>query len=200
MVQVVKKVKHKLTDAQRELYANEIGNNFRFVSCLLASRSSIPLTRSQRASPELQTLLHTAGRFAEAAVGVLDTRFIWSNLDVLLQEGFPCEGFDALRGSTLVQVFWGKVASLQGYVAYRLEERQAVVAFSGTCTVLQSLHDLDARRVRYPVSTAGQSEETLKGDAKFRRKKARNLKPSIHAGFWRMYKGARCKNMVCCTE
>lgn len=187
MAQAVKKVKHKLTDAQRELYANEIGNNFRLVSRLLASRSSVPLTRSQRVSPDLQTLLHTAGRFAEAAVGVLSPAFIWANLDVLLQEGYPCEGYDALRGSELIKVFWGKVAGLQGYVAYRPEQRQVVAAFSGTCTVVQSLHDMDARKVRYPVGAEGKDGVEGKGKGK----ETRNLKPTVHAGFLRMYNGLR---------
>lgn len=177
--------------------------NYRLVSRLLASRSKIPLTRSQRISPELQRLLYTAGQFAEIAIGKLNLDFIWSNLGVLLQKGYPCEGYRALRGSVLVRAFRGKVASLQGYIVYRPKQRQALAAFSGTCTRLQSMNDLDARKVRYPFGATNTTadKKAVKGGGKVGQ--TQKLKPTVHAGFWRMYEGLRrdaFKTLSTCFE
>lgn len=172
--------KLKLTDAQRRMYAAEKETNFRILARLFATPSSHILTRAERIPDTLRILLSDIGRYAEVAFGKLDPEFMWRNMDDLMQPGYPLAGCDALRGSALVGAFRGKVASLQGYVAYRPAQKQAVITFSGTSCATQAILDVDARRSMYPSNGANTS-------TKAQDKKSKKTK--VHAGFWRMYQG-----------
>lgn len=157
-----------LSDAQLRMYASETSENFRWVSKLVATHSSRILTCSDLATIELQQELSEIGQFAEVAHGHLSP-FIWRNMTKLCQPDFPLHGYDALQGSNLVSAFCGKVAEVEGYVAVRVEPKQLVIVFSGTAATAQALYNLDIRLIKYPA-----------GD-----------KCAVHAGFWKMYSGAR---------
>jgi hypothetical protein len=158
-----------LSDAQLRSYASETGENFRWVSKLVASRSPYTFTSSDLASVELQRELSELGQFAEIAHGHLSPDFVWKNISLLCQPDFPLDGYDALQGSSLISAFRGAVAGLQGYVAFRETTKQLIVAFSGTSAAQQTLYNLDVRLIRYPG-----------GDG-----------CAIHAGFWKMYNGVQ---------
>ena len=158
-----------LSDAQLRFYASETGENFRWVSKLVASRSPYTLTSSDLTSVELQHELSELGQFAEIAHGHLSPDFIWRNMTLLCQPDFPLHGYDALHGSSLISIFRGLVAGLQGYIALREPTKQLIVAFSGTSAAVQALYNLDFRLKKYPG-----------GDG-----------CAIHAGFWKMYNGVR---------
>ena len=144
---------------------------------------------------------------------------------------YPLEGYDALLGSELVSVFHGKVAGLQGYIAYRKitcsaddglrdsafntsntgsdgerSSGQLIVAFSGTSGPAQTLKDLDARLIAYPLDSKvttqiikEEEEEEENGD---RTGSSRIKSPTldkhldltgatVHAGFWSIFTGLK---------
>lgn len=158
-----------LTLEQRQMYTSEKQLNFRTIAKICATHSRYVLGTSDLASPELQQEIAELGQFAEVAYAVLDPEFVFSHLDVLSRTGFPLEGYDAFPGTKLVSSFRGHTADLPGYVAYRSNTRQLVVAFSGTATLHHALEDLRFRKHRHPVG---------RGCA-------------VHHGFWKMYKGCR---------
>lgn len=94
--------------------------------------------------------------------------FLLNNLATLRKPDFPLEGYDALDGSVLVSEFFGRVAHLHGYVAYRGEKKQLVVAISGTSTAIQAVQDIRTLWHRH--------------------KSGRGI---VHSGFWKLYKGIR---------
>lgn len=98
---------------------------------------------------------------------------IWKALPRLAQPGFPLEGYKYLADSVLIDVFVGSVAKVQGYVAYKPESKQLVVAFSGTSSGSQAISDLKSWHVSYPAT-----KPEYKGC-------------SVHAGFWSLYSGVQ---------
>ena len=158
-----------LTPAQRLLYASEKQLNFRTIAKICATRSHYVLGIADLATAETHFELAQLGQFAELAYSVIEPDFVFEHLDVLMKEKFPLEGYDALVGAKLVSSFVGDTAKLPGYVAYRPETKQLVVAFSGTATLGQSVLDLRFRKHKHP---AGQGCK-------------------VHNGFWRLYKGCR---------
>lgn len=168
--------KLKLTDEQRQMYAAERWSQFRFLSRIFSTRSLHTLTRAERIPASLQTLLSDVGQFAEVVFWIQP--FIWKNLEQLMQPGYPLSGYDALRGSELVGLFYGKMYQ-HGSIAYRPTERQAVVVFGGSSGYRQGFLDADARLVKYPIG----SSTTLS--------RSKGIVVKVHAGFWRVYRGQR---------
>lgn len=158
-----------LSNEQAGVYASEKMENFRWASRIFGMHSSHTLTSTDLAPIELQEELAEIGQFAELAHGHLSPEFIWKHMDILRQPDFPLDGYDALPSSRLLSAFHGTVSNLQGYVAYRAERKQLVLAFSGTSSLSQSLHNLDAFLIRYPYGSGC----------------------AVHAGFWKMYNGLR---------
>ncbi|KAL5534225.1 hypothetical protein ACEPAG_687 [Sanghuangporus baumii] len=166
-----------LTESQRQMYELEKEENFRWIARLLASPSNRVLTSDDLVSHDMQREIADIGQYAEVAHGYIDPDFVWRNLSRLVRPTYPLEGYGALSGSQLVCVFHGRVAKLQGYIAYRPTKQQLVVAFSGTSSPLQALHDIDARLVEYTASDEKTSK--LKEACK------------VHSGMWRLYQGVR---------
>ena len=158
-----------LSDTQSRMYASEQTENFRWVARTLALHSSHILTSSDVVPEELQRELDHIGQFAELAHGTLSPEFIWQNMDLLLQPNYPLDRYNALRDSKFVSAFQGTVQNLQAYLAYRGETKQMIVAFSGTSSVPQALHNLAIWLTTYPGGNAC----------------------TVHAGFWKMYMGIR---------
>jgi hypothetical protein len=158
-----------LTAAQEEMYALERNDNLRWAAKAFALRSSYTLTESDLASPELVEELAELGQFAEVAHGTLSPRFIWKNLASLTQEGYPLEGFNALKNTELLDVFRGDVADYQGYAAYRPFHKQLIVCFSGTSNIMQGLYDANAIFTAHPAGNGA----------------------SVHMGFWSIYCGVK---------
>jgi pimeloyl-ACP methyl ester carboxylesterase len=159
----------KLTKEQRVMYASEKQMNFRKIAKLCATRSRYVLTADDLAAPELQDELAQIGQFTEVAYSILPPEYVFEHLGVLSRADFPLEGYDALLGTTLVQAFRGGVADLPGFVAYRAQTKQLIVAFSGTATVRHALYDVHFRKKRHPAG---------RGCA-------------AHAGFYKLYRGVR---------
>jgi hypothetical protein len=116
---------------------------------------------------DLLVQLH-AGQFSELAYSTVPLQFVFSHLPELIQPEFPLEGYDALLGSLLVSDFFGSLARLHAYVAYKPSKKQLFLAISGTVTMHQALHDLRAFRRAYPSG-----------------------KGTIHSGFWDFYQGIK---------
>ncbi|EIN13723.1 alpha/beta-hydrolase [Punctularia strigosozonata HHB-11173 SS5] len=160
---------YKLTEAQKLMYNAEKEVNFRWIAKVFATRSSYLLSENDRASPELVDELAELGEFAEVAYGFLPITTVFEQYDVLSQNGFPLAEHRALRGGRLVTALMGDVASLKGYIAFRPERNQLVIAFSGTQNWIQALYDVHGSRRRYPLG--------------------RGCK--VHRGFWKLYCGIR---------
>lgn len=109
-----------------------------------------------------------SGQFVEVTYSTIPTQFIFDNMTTLLEPGFPLEGYDSLRDTKLVSTFIGKTGKLPGYVSYRPQTKQLIVAFAGTTTLTQAIYDVRALHHRHP-SRRGQ----------------------VHTGFWRLYKGMK---------
>ncbi|EKM61027.1 uncharacterized protein PHACADRAFT_247336 [Phanerochaete carnosa HHB-10118-sp] len=161
----------KLTAEQRRMYASEKQMNFRKIAKLCATRSRHVLTADDLASPELQQELAEIGQFAEVAYSVLSPGYVFEHLDALSRADFPLEGYDALPGATLVLGFRGEVADLPGFVVYRPQTKQLVLAISGTATVRHALYDVHFRKRRHPIGQGC----------------------AVHAGFWKLYGGIKRK-------
>ena len=160
-----------IPEAQRRTYTAETAYNFRLVAKLLQSHSSHTLTSNELVPTALQLELSEIGQFAELAHGTLSPSFIWPNISRLSQPGFPLHGYYALLDSVHIATFHGTVAYLQGYIAYRPQTRQLVVAFSGTSSPGQGIRNFDVRLVAYPGADGC----------------------ALHTGFWHMYKGVRSR-------
>ncbi|KAG8857675.1 hypothetical protein FRB96_005693 [Tulasnella sp. 330] len=162
-----------LTPEQKLMYASEKEENFRFILRIAGSRSSYVLTSKDHAPMELLQELSDIGQFTEIAHGSMRPADIWKVLPRLLMPGFPLQGYTYLEGSELVEVFLGTVALVQGYVAYRPQNKQLIISFSGTSSSSQVIADLKGWHVAYPTADADS-----KGS-------------QVHAGFWQLYSGVR---------
>ena len=162
-----------LTDVHRRMYALEKDENFRWIYKLLASRFPEPLPPSALVDASIEHELATIGQFAELAHGSVSPPFVWANLEALMRERYPLEGYTELRGSRLLETFVGNVANLQGYMAHRPAQKQLVVAFSGTSALCQVRHELNICLVPHPDL----------------RHESRGAK--VHAGFFGLYTGLR---------
>lgn len=185
---ILKQPKHALTDAQKQMYASEKLMNFRWVAKVAATYSPYILSVKDLADQKLFSelaeigasytwivfparshLYSIPGQFTELAyTNTVPVQFLFEHLNPLMNPKLPLEGYNALEGSVLVSEFFGKVAHLHGYVAYRPKTKQLVVATSGTSTAIQAIQDL----------------RTL-----WHRHKSR--KGLVHSGFWQLYKGIR---------
>jgi hypothetical protein len=149
------------------MYQKETTENFRHVAQIFASKSPVCLGEKDLVDVELQKEISDIGQFAELAHGKVDPTFVWRHLDQFLRPGFPLESYSALRGTRLISSFYGNVAKLQAYIAYRPETKQLIVAFSGTSSFQQTIHNADFRLVPYP-----------------------GVEPArVHAGFYQCYQG-----------
>lgn len=172
-----------LTDAQKRIYSLEKAFNFRWISRLIADCSPRPLTQADSVSPDLEVEISElgecisdgkiptywlSGQFAELAYSTVPLAFVFEHLPSLTQVDFPLEEYDALVGSELVSDFFGTKANLHGFVAWRQQTKQLIVAISGTATFEQSLHDL--RGFKHTLSSG---------------------KGAAHSGFWDLYKGMK---------
>ncbi|KZT74644.1 alpha/beta-hydrolase [Daedalea quercina L-15889] len=163
--------KDELTPAQKHMYTSEKLDNFRAISKLCATRSSYTLTSKDVAPADLYFDLTDLGEFAQIAFNLPDPRFLFDNLEMFMQPGYPFEGFKALRNARLVSCFQGTVADVPGVVVYRPGIKQLVVGFAGTANMKQALYDLNFMKRRHPF-----------GDG------------YVHSGFYAMYEG--CKGQV----
>ncbi|KAG9221889.1 hypothetical protein CCMSSC00406_0005714 [Pleurotus cornucopiae] len=157
-----------LTPEQRRMYATEKMMNFRRISKIMATRSPYILSSKDLASPELHVELSELGQFAEIVYSAVPVEVIFSMLDRLVQPLFPLEGYSAVANSKLLSAFKGKVANLPGYVAYRPETKQLILAFSGTSSFMHALHDLRTLTHRH-----------------------KSGRGAVHSGFWGLYKGIK---------
>ncbi|GLB38753.1 putative alpha beta-hydrolase [Lyophyllum shimeji] len=158
-----------LPEAQRRMYEMEREDNFRWASQLFARLAPDPLMSTDVVDTALQDELSDIGQFAEVAHGSMDPEFVWKYMMQLSAPGYPLHGYSALLGSELLFSLHGSVADLQGYVAYRPEQKQLVVAFSGTSSAAQAWRDFDARLVPHPC-----------GGGRL-----------VHSGFWNLFSGVR---------
>jgi predicted lipase len=85
-----------------------------------------------------------------------------------MEPTFPLEGYDFLNNAQLVSSFIGKTAQLPGYITYRPQTKQLLVAFSGTATPTQAFYDIRSLQHRHP-----------------------SRRGNVHTGFWRLYKGIK---------
>lgn len=180
--------KYALTEDQRRMYASEKLVNFRWISKVFATHSTYVLSDEDLApatlnaelgelgvfSSQLQLIYDqpssfiSIGQFAEVAYSVVPHEFLFHNFMILAEQGYPLEGYNALRGSILVSSFKGHIAKLPGYVAYRPSTKQLVVAISGTSSLQQAYHDLRTLKHRHP-----------------------SKRGHVHSGFWGLYKGIK---------
>ncbi|RDB29816.1 Mono- and diacylglycerol lipase [Hypsizygus marmoreus] len=162
------KRKYTLTEEQRRMYASEKLMNFRWISKVVATRSSYMLRDANLASPEVTAELAELGQFAEVVYSAVPFDFIFQNIAMLSEPDFPLEGYDALQPSILASSLEGRVGRLPAYIVYRPSTKQLVVAISGTSSVQLALHDIRTLKHRHP-SRCGH----------------------VHSGFWALYKGIK---------
>lgn len=112
------------------------------------------------------------GQFAELAYSTVPVGFVFENLPRLVQPDFPLEGYEALQGSILVSEFFGDIARVHVYVAYRPQPKQLIIAISGTATFQQALQDLKA--VKHNLSSGY---------------------GAAHSGFCEIYKGIKSRTL-----
>lgn len=154
---------------QIKMYSEERLINFRLISRIMATYSPYVLSRKDLASSDLSLELMEISQFAEVAPSSLSTRFIFDNLDWLLDVDFPFEGYTALRESILVGAARGRVSKLNAFVAFRPATKQLVASVSGTSSFAQSFQDMRTLKIRHPHGHGC----------------------AVHTGFWKMYEGIR---------
>nr|GAT45592.1 triacylglycerol lipase [Mycena chlorophos] len=115
--------------------------------------------------------LHFRWQFAEIVYAFqtdVPAKFFFDNIDLLMEPTMPLEGYPCIRGSVLITAFIGFAANLPGYVAYRPQTKQLILAVAGTASVTQAIYDIRALSHRH--------------------KSGRGF---VHTGFWRLYKGMK---------
>ncbi|KAJ7071599.1 hypothetical protein C8F01DRAFT_1207034 [Mycena amicta] len=142
--------KHVLTDEQRLMYRSEKLMNFRWIATILATHAPYTLTSRDVATPEVQDYISDIGQFAE------------------IVPPMPLEGYNCVRGAKLIASFVGSTAHLPGYIAYRQETQQLIMAIAGTGSATQAIQDLRALMHRH-----------------------KSKRGYVHTGFWRLYKGMK---------
>ncbi|KAG6915511.1 hypothetical protein DXG01_011136 [Tephrocybe rancida] len=163
--------RHATSDEVRRMYASEKLNNFRWIFKILGTRSSYLLTDADRAAPDLVVRLAELGKssqFADIAYSIVPLKFLFDNVTVLLEAGFPLEGYNAIQGASLVTSIQGSVGRLPAMIVYRPSLKQLVVAISGTSSLELALHDLRALRCDHP-----------------------SRRGKVHSGFWALYNGLK---------
>ncbi|KAF7360176.1 Triacylglycerol lipase [Mycena venus] len=176
--------KYVLTKEQRHMYASETLINFRWISKIMATRAPYTLSSKDFAPAEVKDYVSeigignmwfrmylipsTPGQFAEITYSTLPTQFIFDNLPALMEPTFPLEGYHSVRDAQLVSTFTGKTAHLPGYLAYRPQTKQLVLAFAGTTTLTQAFYDVRGLQHRHP-----------------------SRRGNVHSGFWKLYKGIK---------
>ncbi|OCH96181.1 alpha/beta-hydrolase [Obba rivulosa] len=158
-----------LTPAQRYMYATEKGIHFRTMFKFCATQSERTLGPDDLMPASFVTEIAGIGQFAEGAYPLYPPEYIFGNLDLLMKTDFPLEGYDAFPGTKLVSGFKGSVADAAGYVAYRTNTQQLVVAFAGATSITHVMHNIHVSKRKHPAG---------KGC-------------SVHAGIWSVYSGMR---------
>ncbi|KAF7324641.1 Triacylglycerol lipase [Mycena kentingensis (nom. inval.)] len=170
------KRKPALTDAQQLMYSQEKSVNFRLVSRMVARYAPTRLGEGDLAPKEVQDYLAEIGEFAQLAQLTSSIDFIFSHIPTLCEPGFPLEGYTALPYARVARVFVGKTAAFPGILAFRFsklngtrrQQKQIVLAFSGTTNAHQALLNLWA--VHHPHASQ---------------------RGTVHRGFWALYEGIR---------
>jgi len=150
------------------MYASETLINFRWISKILATRAPYTLSSKDFAPAQVKDYISEIGQFAEITYSTLPTQFIFDNLTTLMEPTFPLEGYHSVRDAQLLSSFIGKTAHLPGYLAYRPETKQLILAFAGTTTLTQALYDVRGLQHRHP-----------------------SRRGNVHSGFWKLYKGIK---------
>lgn len=120
------------------MYAAEKEENFRWLSRLLGTASSVVLGPEERVDETLRTTLDAAAEFAEIAHGSIDPRWVLDeqNRRILASEGMPLQRYPTLAAEIdgklepiqFIEQFSGSRGDLQGYCSLRPEPR---TSFSG---------------------------------------------------------------------
>ena len=168
-----------LTDTKsllRETLLEKFCNYRWIITSGMTKRSLYELTRKDTHPDTPYKLLSDIGCFAEMAHCIFNARLIWSHIDSLLQPNFPLYYYQGLRGSRLENIIYGKKADIRALVVHRPAEKQIVIAFSGTTTLGQAVHDLISIRSKYTPLRGGESN----GE-------------KVHYGFWLLYIGIRAR-------
>lgn len=162
------------TDGQRQVYDLEKENNFRWIASMLKYKSMRVLTIADRCEEDVERQLAMWGAYAELAHGFFRIDLIWENIASLTGPGGQLEAYGTdLSNSKLLATITGENrAAERGYVAFRPEANEIVVAFSGTSSGWQVLQDLNFFMRRYPVPPTWQHA-------------------GVHSGFWNVYTGIR---------
>ncbi|KAF8652408.1 hypothetical protein AX16_004436 [Volvariella volvacea WC 439] len=168
----------RLTKEHKELYAQEHLENFRWISRLVATRSSYVLTTSDLVPQDIVEELSEIGQFVEICYSSVPLEFILSQRETLLRKDFPLEGYAALKciSPDLVMVK-STVAQVPAFLFYCPEQKRLVVAFAGTSTPQMAMQDLRVLRQQHP-----------------------SRKGNVHTGFWAIYQGLKVQLLSAIQE
>ncbi|KAJ7634587.1 Alpha/Beta hydrolase protein [Roridomyces roridus] len=160
--------KYVLSEEQKRMYASEKLMNFRWIAKVMATYSPYTLSPADFAPAEVQQYISSIGQFAEVAYSVMPVEFLFENLTTMLEPTFPLEGYESFRDAIFVAAFVGRVADVPGYITYRSQAKQLIVAFTGTASAMQAFYDIRALKHSHP-----------------------SRRGKVHSGFWKLYKGIK---------
>ncbi|KAF7306377.1 Triacylglycerol lipase [Mycena indigotica] len=169
--QTSRTTKLALTDDQKIMYRSEKLMNFRWIASVLSTYAPYTLTSGDLVTPAVQQYISDIGQFAEIVYALqteLPAKFLFDNLNALLEPTMPLEGYNYIRDTVLITSFVGSAANLPGYIAYRSESKQLVLATAGTSSATQAIYDLRALMHRH-----------------------KSKHGYVHTGFWQLYKGMK---------
>ncbi|KAF6764099.1 Alpha/Beta hydrolase protein [Ephemerocybe angulata] len=113
------KQKLALTEEDREMYAAERLDNFRWIAKVLASYSDVHLTEADRVPSQVCEDISEIGQFAEIVYSSMPIDKLLERYTSLSHPGFPLEGYDALFGSKPEASLTGDVAQLPACIFWR---------------------------------------------------------------------------------
>jgi len=160
------KEKIQLTDEQRQIYAAERLDNFRWIFQLLASSSPRTLTSADLVPENIREELDDIGQFAEIVYSSVPLEVLMAHIDALSPTGYPLEGYTALRDAVLDESFLGSVAKLPTAIFRRPARNHLIIAFCGTTQLQHVVQDLHFVKRPHPAGAG-----------------------SVHSGFWGLYTG-----------
>lgn len=121
----------EINDARIAHFEKE--ENFRWLSSLLGTMSSVTLNQSHRVPESVEESINALAEFAEIAHGSIDPEWILQpeNRRQLGGAGFPLQDYSILAGEVdgemepieFIEKFHGTRGDLQGYCALRLKPR-----------------------------------------------------------------------------
>lgn len=167
------------TDSERQMYAQERLDNFRWLSKLLGSYADCdPLTEKDEVDHKTAAKVYDICQFAELVYSAVPVELLVKHSKALEEADILQEYRHALGDSIFVGSVNGAKTDLTAYVVFRRSTGQLVVSISGTSKPKHMVQNLRAVRTIWPGLPSSEHVDRT----------AKDSIPTVHSGFLTLYR------------